>query len=222
VSTSTSPGTASPEDSARRRRVLLLSGVALLVVVVLVLVWVLTRGSDNDDAKAASSSSTTSAATSASASPSATGDPLGTTPAPGPTDLNAPPTALAPVALDARGEVGNGVVATLPSIEEIESSAQGPGNIAGPALRVTVRIENGTADAVPLDGVSVNMYYGADLTPASPLEDTSRAPFTGTLEPGASADGIYVFSVPADARDSVTVEVGYTPGAPLLLFTGRV
>jgi hypothetical protein len=31
-----------------------------------------------------------------------------------------------------------------------------------------------------------------------------------------------VFSVPAGARDSVTIEVGYQAGAPLLLFTGPV
>ncbi|MGY1805393.1 hypothetical protein ACI78T_19080 [Blastococcus sp. SYSU D00922] len=214
------PDTAAPQDGARRRRLLLLSGLAALVVAALVVVLVLSLGSDDDGPS--SSASPTLVGPSTSASPSSTGQALGTTPAPGPTDLNSPPPALPPVALDARGEVGNGVVATLPSIEEIESSAQGPGNIAGPAIRVTVRIENGTADAVPLDGVSVNMYYGTDLTPASPLEDASRAPFNGTLAPGDSAEGIYVFSVPADERDSVTIEVGYVPGAPLLLFTGAV
>lgn len=212
-----------PEEAVagpRRRRLILLAGLALLVVVVLVVALLLTRG--GDDQEAAAGSSTTSAAPSASASSSATGDPLGTTPAPGPTDPDAPPTTLAPVALDAQGEVGNGVVATLPAIDEIQSSAQGPGNIAGPALRVTVRIQNGTAEPFSLDGVAVNMYYGADATPASPQEDPSRAPFTGTLAPGDSAEGVYVFSVPSDARDAVSVEVGYVPGAPLLLFTGSV
>jgi hypothetical protein len=31
-----------------------------------------------------------------------------------------------------------------------------------------------------------------------------------------------VFRVPPEARDHVTVEVGYRPGAPLALFTGAV
>ena len=66
------------------------------------------------------------------------------------------------------------------------------------------------------------MSYGADRTPASPLDDPSRRPFCGMVAAGESADGVYVFSVPADARDSVTIEVGYQAGAPLLLFTGPV
>jgi hypothetical protein len=44
------------------------------------------------------------------------------------------------------------------------------------------------------------------------------------VEPGQSAEGVYVFTVPvpADARDQVTIEVGYEAGAPLLQFTGPV
>jgi hypothetical protein len=94
--------------------------------------------------------------------------------------------------------------------------------VNGPALRVTVRIENGTDQPIELDGVATNLSYGADRTPASPLADDSERPFSGTLAAGASADAVYVFSVPADARDTVTVEVGYTAGAPLLQFTGPV
>ena len=37
-----------------------------------------------------------------------------------------------------------------------------------------------------------------------------------------SGEGVYVFSVPTDVRDRVTLEVGYQAGAPLLLFTGPV
>jgi len=66
------------------------------------------------------------------------------------------------------------------------------------------------------------MSYGADRTPASPLDDPSRQPFAGMVQPGESGEGIYVFSVPDDARDSVTIDVGYQAGAPLLLFTGPV
>jgi hypothetical protein len=141
----------------------------------------------------------------------------------GPTgDVDEPPGSLPPVALTATAEIGNGIVATLPSIEEIEGHAVGPGNVSGPALRITVRIRNGTSEPVSLDGVSVNVAYGPELTPASPLGDSSTDPFTGSLSAGAEADGVYVVSVPADARESVTIEVGYQPGAPLLLFTGPV
>ena len=124
--------------------------------------------------------------------------------------------------IDAPAAVGNGIVAAIASVEAIDGSAVGPGNIAGPALRITVRIDNNTGEAVSLDGVAVNLYYGADRTPASPLDDPSRVPFSGKVDPGASGEGVYVFSVPTDVRERVTVEVGYLTGAPLLLFTGPV
>ncbi|TFV90710.1 DUF4352 domain-containing protein [Blastococcus sp. CT_GayMR16] len=218
MSAESGPGTGTSAPADGRRRWLLVA-LAAVVVAALVVVWLLVRS--DDDPGSAVQSGTSSSATSSS-TPSASATESASPPAPGPTDANEPPPALPPVALDARGEVGNGVVATLPSIDEIQSEAQGPGNIAGPAIRVTVRIENGTAEAVSLGGVAVNMYTGAELTPASPLEDPSRREFTGTLAPGQSAEGVYVFSVPSDARDSVTVEVGYIAGAPLLLFTGPV
>lgn len=130
------------------------------------------------------------------------------------------PPALPAVALDAPAQVGNGIVVTVSSVEAIEGAAEGPGNVAGPALRVTIRITNGTDEAVSLDGVAVTMAYGTEGTPASPLDDASRRPFAGSVAPGEEADGTYVFTVPADARGTVTIEVGYQPGAPRLLFTG--
>lgn len=210
-------GTVTAPAPDRRRR-LLLAGIAAVVVIALVVLVLVLNGGNGATRDAGASVSTTSAATDTSVPP-----PLPTPTPTGPTDVvDQPPPALPEVALDATAAVGNGIVATLPRIEAIEGSAVGPGNIAGPALRVTVRIENGTGADVSLDGVAVNMSYGADHTPASPLDDPSRRPFGGLLAAGDSADGIYVFSVPADARDSVTIEVGYQAGAPLLLFTGPV
>ncbi|WP_324276037.1 hypothetical protein [Blastococcus brunescens] len=55
-----------------------------------------------------------------------------------------------------------------------------------------------------------------------PLDDSSRQPFVGELPSGESAEGVYVFGVPADARDSVTVELGHRAGAPRVLFAGSV
>ncbi|MCW2580881.1 MAG: uncharacterized protein JWR82_2482 [Blastococcus sp.] len=206
--------------AAGRRRRWLLAGVAVLLVAALA---VLLLALDRDDA---APSATGEPAARTSGVPTEAADetvaPSPPTPEPtGPTeDVDEPPPSLPEVPLEAPAAVGNGITATLPDLEAIDGTAVGPGNIAGPALRVTVRIANGTDAAVSLYGVAVNLYYGPDRAPASPLEDPSQRPFAGMVEPGRSADGVYVFSIPADARNSVTVEVGYQAGAPLLLFTG--
>ena len=219
--TTDAPGstTTAPPPASRRRRLILAAAAAALLVLVLVLVLVLRDDDDVTDEAGAGASSSSAPATTDTSVPSPPPTPTPT----GPTEVvDQLPPALPEVPLDSPAAVGNGIVATLPSIESIEGSAVGPGNIAGPALRVTVRIQNGTSDAVSLDGVAVNMYLGADRSPASPLDDPSRRPFSGMVAGGESADGVYVFSVPENQRDAVTIEVGYQAGAPLLLFTGPV
>ena len=207
-----------PRDATVRRR-WLLAGMAVLLVGVLGAVLVV-RGGDDESPQAAGDAAT--ATSGAPTPPPETVAPPPPTPEPtGPTEsATALPVSLPEVPLDASAAVGNGVVAGIVELEAIEGSAVGPGNIAGPALRVTVGIENGTAVPVSVSGVAVNLYYGPDKAPASPLEDPSQRPFTGMLEPGESGQGVYVFTVPADQRDVVTIEVGYQAGAPLLLFTG--
>ncbi|SEL20628.1 hypothetical protein SAMN04515665_109138 [Blastococcus sp. DSM 46786] len=130
------------------------------------------------------------------------------------------PPSLAAVGLDATARIGDGMTGALLSLQAVEATATGPGNVAGPALRVTVRLVNGTAAPAPLDGAVVTMAYGAEQTPASPIDDPSAAPFAGVLEPGGAAEGVYVFGVPEDTRETVTVSVGYRPGAPYLVFSG--
>ena len=132
------------------------------------------------------------------------------------------PPALPAVPLSAPASAGDGVVASLPEVVAIEGSGTGPGNIAGPAVRVTVEVRNGTSQAIALDQVAVNAYSGADRTPASPLADPAQRPFTGSLAPGETATAVQVFSVPTEDLGAVTVELGYRAGAPLLLFTGAV
>jgi hypothetical protein len=214
------PEPAETSPAPRRRRLVVAIAAAVLVALVALVLVLVTRDDDRDGSSAAGST----AAPTSGAPVDETIAPLPPTPTPtGPTeDASALPAALPEVAIDAPAAVGNGIVATVSSTEAIQGTAVGPGNIAGPALRVTVRIDNGTGEAVSLDGVAVNLYYGADRTPASPLDDPSESRFVGMVEPGASGEGVYVFSLPSDARDLVTVEVGYQAGAPLLLFTGPV
>jgi len=198
------------ETSARRRRALLGAAVAAVVVGLLVTVLLVRGAADRSSATAAGSASPVSLA------------PAPPTPvAAGPTsEANEAPASLPAVSLDEAAHVGNGVSAEVTKLDAIDGTGTGPGNISGPALRVTVRITNASADAVSLDGVAVDLTHGADALPASPLNDPSAAPFTGTLAAGDSAEGVYVFTVPKDDRELITVTVGYQAGAPFMVFTG--
>lgn len=200
----------------RRRNLLLTVGAVVLVAAIVALVLVLNRGNGTSNVSAAASAST---ARDTHVIP----NPPTPTPT-GPTgDVNQLPPPATEVPLNSPAAESNGVTARLTSIQAIQGKANGPGNVAGPALRVTVHVENGTKAPITLAGAAINMYYGADNTPASPLDDPSQRPFgIGMVQPGASADGVYVFTVPQDQRDKVTIEVGYEAGAPLLLFSGPV
>lgn len=205
-----------------RKQQLVASAVGAIVVVLLVvLAATVGRGHPASAGTAASPTSSGVAVPSVTASTTAAG-PTST----GPTstasagDPNAAPPSLMAVALDHPAAVGNGISARVVSTEGIQGSATGPGETNGPALRVTVRITNGTSRPVSLDGVAVNLAYGVRSTPASPLDDPSQAPFRGVVAPGKSADGVYVFSIAVRDRASVTLTVGYQAGAPILVFTG--
>jgi hypothetical protein len=197
-------------DGSRRRLVVVVAVVAVLAL----------RGDDEAGTSAADDPSPGAVATTPAAPPEPAPAPVTPEPA-GPTeDADELPPSLTPVGFDEPAAVGNGITAEVVSLEGIEGTGQGAGNIAGPALRVTVRITNGTAAPVFLDGVAVDLAHGAELTPASPLQDPSTAPFAGTVQPSGSAVGVYVFSVPADDRDLVHLSVGYQAGAPFLVFAG--
>jgi hypothetical protein len=209
----------SPGQRYTARRWLLLA-LAVLLMVAVVAVGVLLGHGDRTPSAAGS---TSSPATTSGAVPVATDAPTPPpTPVPtGPTgDVDSPAASLPAVALDHRAAVGDGIIATIGSIDAIQGTGTGRGNVAGPALRVTVLLENGTKAAVSADAVTVGLASGSDLVPASPLDDPSAAPFTGMLQPGKQATGVYVFSIPENRRISVTVSVGYQAGAPIMVFQG--
>jgi hypothetical protein len=214
-----------------RRRIIGAAAALVLAVIAVVVIALVDSGRPGSRAGAAASASETipspagsSPARTPSARSTATKTPEAS--APGSTGATAthvnvdqlPPT-LAPVSLD-RTVVNHGVTASLTRLEAIVGQASGIGQVDGPALRITVRLRNGSASRLSLEQASVNVSYGADQTPAPPLADSSSAPFAGSLAPGDTAQGVYVFRVPKSARNSVRVEVAYRAGAPIMVFTG--
>lgn len=115
----------------------------------------------------------------------------------------------------------DGIRVALTRIEAVQGQAVQPGEVGGPAVRVTVTITNATKRDFTVGQAVVNAYYGADLKPAGTLVEPGGAPLHGRLAPGASTDGIYLFSVPLDARDDTTITVDYTAASPTVVFRGK-
>jgi hypothetical protein len=125
-----------------------------------------------------------------------------------------------PVAIDAEADAGTGMTFRLEALEAVTGEATGPGEIAGPAVRVTVVATNDSPSPVVLEGVVVDLTYGNDGTSAAPLSGPGVVRFSGEVSPGASATAVYVFDVPLDQRGDVSVLVSYLASVSPVVFEG--
>ncbi|EIC06661.1 hypothetical protein OR221_0112 [Microbacterium laevaniformans OR221] len=206
---------------ARRNRALIVGAVAIAVVVLAVAIGVAAAQNGASNAGAPTPATTTGSAVSAGTSPTAStstaSDPETTAPA----DGSERPT-LPPVPLDGIAEVPAGLGVRVTSIDAVEGEAVVPGEIAGPALRVTVEIDNSSADAIDLRTATVTLAYGDPLQPGNPISKPAGASFPDTVEPGQSASGTFVFEVPKDQRDRVQIAVDLSIDDPIIAFEGSV
>lgn len=114
-----------------------------------------------------------------------------------------------------------GITVEIDSVEAIEVEAETPGEESGPAVVVTVTATNGSAEPQEVDSAVVTLTaaddeLGIGTTAGSP------SPLSGTVEPGQSATGRYVFMLDPAADRAVTVSVNYAAGEPVAVFTGKV
>ncbi|QCB94433.1 hypothetical protein [Cellulomonas shaoxiangyii] len=135
-----------------------------------------------------------------------------------PAEPDAVPTAT--VAVDAVAQLAEAVTARVSAWEAVTGEAVQPGEVGGPALRVTVEVVNGTPAALDLRGAVVNLYHGPQATPAVALTQPGGSPLPAGVEPGATATGTFVFAVPPADRDDVRVELDARAVGPVLVFTG--
>lgn len=221
------------QEPTARRRVWwsVASAVLAVVVIVLVVAGVAASNRTASDAAGSNESSTPSPRPTAastpmpsdvsSISPTATAPP--TVSAPSPTEAAeepAPPAAQAPVPLTESAAAVPGVVFGVGALEAVDGVARGPGEVGGPSLRFTVTVRNDTPDTVPLTSTVVNLFFGAEQSPATELTASGGAPFPASVAPGATQQGVFVFAVPSDLRDQVRIAVDYSVGVPIVLFEG--
>ncbi len=201
----------------RNRAVLL--ALAIAVAAGLGIVWAI--GSNENPSQEATSTDepfqeATSSSTSAPVPPQDSPTPTPSVEG-APTDLPVP---LEPVPLDETAEFGDEVSAELVDLLAIQAEGQGAGEISGPAIRVTVQLSNGTGQPLPLDAVTVALYFGPDLIPAPTISDPEADPFGGSLGSGESARGVYTFSIAEEDRDEITVTVSHSPASAIVVFNG--
>ena len=177
-------------------------------------------------ATSSSPSSRSTAAPTATEAPTVSQRPPATTPVPPPTpgDVESsveakPEESKKPVKLDKPSKTGTGLTAKLTTIKAIDAKAQLPGEIAGPALALTVEVTNTGAKAADLSAVVVTVL-DSEEAPGGEMTSAPAKPLKGKLGAGKTASGVYVFTVDKNKRNPVTVTVSISD-APVLVFNGK-
>ncbi|THJ67844.1 hypothetical protein E8P82_03145 [Arthrobacter echini] len=124
------------------------------------------------------------------------------------------------VKLEEPAEVTDGITATVSSLEAIQAEAFGIGEIAGPALRFVVTVQNATDSAVDLGNSVVTVQYGPDELPAVQLTGSGAKPFEGSVPPHESVSATMVFAVPVDQRAQTTILLSIEASSPIAAFHG--
>lgn len=137
-------------------------------------------------------------------------------------DDSPPRETKAPIEITAEATPAKGIEVHLLRIESVNGEAVIPGEVGGPAVRITVEVTNSTSEDFATPSVVMNLYKGKALAPAGSLLKPGGKPFPATIASGDSAVGVYLFSVDKDQRDDVTVEVDLAVGTPIILFHGSI
>lgn len=184
------------------------------------LVWLVASGPDGGTGRPTTTSETVLAAVATPGAAPSSG-PTGT---PSPGSLEEVPVEEAvtepAVPLTATADFGTEMRLRIMRIESVEGVARGTGEIAGPALRLTLRMSNGSDSPVSLESAVVDVASGAAQNPAPTLSGPGAEPFQGKVPAGGSMRAVYVFAVPVDERDRLRVAVSYVSDAPVVVLAG--
>jgi hypothetical protein len=184
--------------------------VAVLAVTIGIGGVLLLRGTDQGQPTSVTGSAGPSSASPASQAPSAKPsavDPTEPLSQPATAKAGAPVDTepLAPVSLDERVDFGNGLVAVVTSVERVDVEARQPGETAGPAAAVRLKLRNTSEEPVDLAALAVNAE-DVDGVPLIPNFTEPTEALSGILDPGASRIGRYVFRHDGDI-DDLTIHV---------------
>lgn len=188
----------------------LAGALAVVVVIALGVGWLVASGDSSDSAGEPQYTPSTTQASPPATEKKSTATPAPRTVRPKPAAKGRPLTSRVPLE--------KGASAVVTKVETVRSRSELPGEVAAPAVRLTVKATAGD-EAIELSKVVVNAYYGPDRTPAISMSEPGGKPFAGTLAAGRSADGVFVFNVPRAERDQVYVEFSWSPKAKPVVLT---
>ncbi|MFJ6678200.1 DUF4352 domain-containing protein [Microbacterium sp. NPDC091382] len=171
-----------------------------------------------DDASARPTPSESSAPGGSTATPVADGN--GSS-APGRATPDARET-LPPVDFDAPAAVAGGPTVSVSRIESVRGEAVLPGEVSGPAVRVTVEVKNGSEKSIDLTTAAVTLYAGSTDLQASPITKPAGRAFPSEVGPGKTVEGAFVFELPESQRTDVRIEVDLSVSDPLIAFEGDI
>jgi hypothetical protein len=127
------------------------------------------------------------------------------------------------VPLEQPADAGQGVVVSLVRTVSVETQGVGPGETAGePAVAVTLRVQNGSAQPLDLGATVVSLTTGPEATPGRFSEGPPARAFSGSVAAGASAEGVYVFALPTGERGDIVLDVSLAPERPVVRLTGSL
>jgi hypothetical protein len=108
------------------------------------------------------------------------------------------------------------VTVTVRGLTAVSVGAQGPGEVAGPGVRVDLEVRNDSSEPFDLGTLAVNA--STDGTPAIPSDSAPAKALSGQLVRGRTATGVYVFTVPKGAEDDLRVDVSSSSAADVVVF----
>ncbi|WP_247042131.1 hypothetical protein [Arthrobacter rhizosphaerae] len=135
---------------------------------------------------------------------------------------SAPPMArpsAPPVAIGEPAPVSAGILTKVLSIESVQGEARIPGEIAAPAIRVTLQFTNHTQSSVDMTRTVVIAEYGPDSVPAEELGG-GASDFPTEIAPGQSASAVFIFAVPVEQRNGVRFLVDHKLDLPVVVIEG--
>lgn len=202
----------------KRKRLILWGLGVMMILAIVIAAFILTRGS-SDSASPVPVASTATPSVVPSMTPSQLPPSQLPTPMPGATDAVEP---LPPVEVpfDQEAQPAPGVVVAMEGIEAVEGEPQGPGEVAGPALRATIKITNASDGDLRTLGAVANLYYGSDGLPASTVFGPGGISFPEVLGAGETASGSFVFTVPLAERGQIRVTLDLAASVPTTVFVG--